>query len=137
MDNANIMNGEGVAFAKQLKGNVLPETRYLLNAQKGGNNVAIMTLVTDSLRTTTYHYDSTANDHTYDVFLFTIMANGNQSALMYGGDYLDVKITSYNSGHISGTFSGKLTPIANNFDYNYKGSVTITDGKLNNIPVIY
>ena len=34
MDNANIANGEGVAFAKQLKGSFLANTRYALNAQK-------------------------------------------------------------------------------------------------------
>jgi len=49
-----------------------------------------------------------------------------------------VKITSYTNARISGTFSGKFTPTLGNLpDYSNKGTIIITDGKLNNIPVTY
>lgn len=136
MSNSNIQNGEGVAFAKQLIG-IVPETRYLLNAQKGINNVVILTIVTDSLLTTSYHFDSTYNDAHSGSFLVTLQASGKKSMLYFDGDYLDVNISSYSKAHISGTFNGKLTPVNGGLDYNSKGSVIITEGKLKNIPVIY
>jgi hypothetical protein len=137
MDNANIQNGEGVAFAKQLKGSLISQTRYLLNAQKGVNNIAIMTIVSDSLQAIDYHYDSAYNNANFGLFMFTVLANGNQSTLYYNTDYLDVNITSNKSGHISGTFKAKLTSLTGISDYSSRGSIMITEGKLINVPVTY
>ena len=109
----------------------------MLNAQKGLNDLFTLTLVTDSLNTTNYHYDSVYNYVNAGSFIVTLLASGQQSAFFFDGDYLDVNITSHNNGRISGTFSGKLTPLNGGLDYRSKSSVVITGGKLNNIPVIY
>lgn len=136
MDNANIQNGEGVAFAKQLKGSIIPATRYLLNAQKGVNNIMISAITTDSLHTQSYHYDSSFISDQFTIF--TVLFNGQQSMVFYNTDYFDFIISSYSNGRVSGTFTAKMTPVAGGtLDYNSRGSIVITDGKLNNIPVTY
>lgn len=137
MSNVNLSNGEGVAFSKQLKGNLISETRYLFNAQKGSNNVILFSIVTDSLKSEKFHYDSASTQQDVLLFLASIMADGQQSMLLYGTDYLDIDISSYKNGHVSGSFSGKFTPLANGVDYNNRGTVDISEGKLNNVPVIY
>lgn len=137
MDNKNLLSGEGVMFAKQLEGSVVASTRYLMNAQKGVNNLSTFAIVTDSLKTTNYHYDSAYNNKNFGLFMFTVMADGNQSMLYYNSDYLDINITSYKNGRISGTFSAKTTPMKGGLNYDNKGTILITDGKLNNVPVTY
>ena len=135
MNNDNLSSGEGVAFAKQLKGTGLQATRYLLNAQKGVNNVMISAITTDSLHTQSYHYDSTFIDGNFT--LFTISFNGEISQVHYNTDYFDFNITSYKDGRISGNFTAKMTPQSGLLDYKNRGSVVITEGKLNNVPVLY
>jgi hypothetical protein len=140
MDNANIQNGEGVAFAKQLKGSLISQTRYLLNAQKGVNNAMTITLVTDSLLQTSYHYDSTIVYNNVLTHTFGIVNSSNLSTLFYNGDVFDVIITAYSNGRISGTFSGRLTPFASIGgipNYDNRSSTLITEGKLINVPVTY
>jgi hypothetical protein len=135
MDNANLSSGEGVAFAKQLKGSVIQATRYLLNAQKGVNNILICAITVDSLHTQTYHYDSAFISNQFTVF--SVLFNGQQSEVFYNTDYFDFEISGYNSGKISGTFTAKMTPLNGTLDYNNRGAVVITEGKLNNIPIAY
>jgi hypothetical protein len=135
MDNANLSSGEGVAFAKQLKGSVIQATRYLLNAQKGVNNILICAITTDSLYTQTYHYDSSFSNSQGTIF--SVSFNGQQSEVFYSTDYFNFEISGYNNGKISGTFTAKMTPLAGPLDYTNRGAVVITEGKLNNIPVAY
>ena len=54
--------------------------------------------------------------------------------IFFNGDYLDVNISSYKDGQVSGTFAGKLTTIPE-IDYSKRGEILITEGKLNNVPV--
>ena len=134
MDNTNILNNEGAIFAKQLKGSLLPETRYLLNAQKGTTNIILTAIVTDSLHQINYHYDSTYAQSNPIVFSFTLDYNGDVSSLNFNGDYFDVNISSYKNSRVTGTFSARLSPLS---DYIHRGSVLITDGVINNVPVTY
>lgn len=136
MDNVNISNREGAAFVKQLKGSRTPATRYLLNAQKGFGNLMVSVITTDSLHAQNYHYDSAfANDQ---LTLFVETFNGQQSQVFYSSDYFDFVISSYSNGRISGTFTAKMTPASRTtLDYNNRGSVVITEGKINNVPVSY
>lgn len=133
-DNPGTSTSGSISYkVKQLQGNLVQKTRYLLNAQKGINNIFITAIVTDSLQQKNYHYDSTNND--LGIFMFTIKSGGSQSMLFYKGDYFDVNISSYKNGRISGSFSAKITPLS--LDYNLRGTILITDGKLNNVPVTY
>lgn len=139
-DNANIANGEMAIFSKQLKG-LVPATRYLLNAGKGSNNLIGFTIITDSLNKTRYHYDSSTIKSNLISFQCIAATNGQGAGLFFNGDYLDVNITSYKDSRITGTFTAKITPLptsgAGGLNYNSRGSVVITDGKLNNVQVIY
>lgn len=141
IENVNIQNGEGVVFAKQLQGSIIPATRYILNGQKGVNNFIGFAIVTDTLQSKEYHYDSTLIDNDLSKYSFTFDYNGQIAGLFFNGDYFDVNITSYKNSRISGTFSAKFTPLpgigGGNIDYNARGSIVITDGKLNDVQVIY
>ena len=134
MDNANASNGENVVFAKQLKGNVLPATRYLMNAESGSNNVLLLSIASDSLQEINYYYDSIYQSSHPSELVFDISFNGEIGVLSFGGDNFDINISSYKNRKISGTFSGKLSSTP---DYNKRGNLVITEGVFNNIPVIY
>jgi hypothetical protein len=134
IDNANILSGEGVIFAKQLKGSILQATRYALNAQKGSNNALVLSIQTDSLQLIPYHYDSAAVSLNPGGLLFDLDFNGQIGALIFTGDTFDIEISSYQNSTISGTFSGKLSSGPN---YNSRGSILITEGEFKSIPVIY
>jgi len=134
MDNANASSGENVVFAKQLKGSVLPATRYLMNAQRGTSNVLLLSISSDSLQEINYYYDSTYQSNHPAELVFDISFNGEIAALTFGGDNFDINISSYKNRKISGTFSGKLSSTP---DYNKRGDLVITEGVFNNIPVIY
>ena len=134
MDN-DTLHHSGAAIARQLKG-LLPETRYLINAQNGADNAIVATMVTDSLRLINYHYDS-AFMHSSVSATFALAYNGQGAVIHYKGDYIDVNIFSYKNARISGTFSAKLTPLARIDDYGNRNSVIITDGKIDNVPVNY
>ncbi|HEY9362745.1 MAG TPA: hypothetical protein VIQ00_05760 [Chitinophagaceae bacterium] len=140
IENVNIQNGESVVFAKQLQGSIIPATRYLLNGQKGVNNFIGFAIVTDSLQSKEYHYDSTLIHTGISKYSFTFDYNGQIAGLFFNGDYFDVNITSYKNGRISGTFNAKFTPLAGaggGLNYNSRNSIAVTDGKLNDVQVIY
>lgn len=127
--NGGSINMENVIFSKQLKGNIIPSTRYLLNGQSGSNNIIIFAIVSDSLQKINYHYDSAwLHNNSYNVY--TVNYNGQSSSLLRNGDYFDISISDYQGGRVSGTFSAK-------FSGQSSGSTLITEGKLNNVEVIY
>ncbi|MEO8821727.1 MAG: hypothetical protein ABI374_12840 [Ginsengibacter sp.] len=128
IDNANIANGEYAFFFKELQGNMIPHTRYKFNGRKGGN-VWFFGIQSDSLSNQTYIYDSTY--FSTSGIICTMTFNGKQSALLYSGDNLTIKITSYANSLISGNFSAKFTPLSNN--YSNKGTTIIKDGEFKNI----
>lgn len=137
-DNSNTVNGAGVVFAKQLKGTIVPATRYLLNAQKDANNSILTSIVTDSLLEINYHYDSAYYSNNSTVFQFTLDFNGQSGSLFFNGDFFDITISSYKNSRITGTFTAKLSPSAfGSSDYNNRGSLIITEGVLDNVPVTY
>ncbi len=132
INNVSIDAGEYVAFAKQLQGTVLAHTRYLFNGQKGVNNIWIFAIQTDSLTTTSYSLDSTNAG-----IITTMTFNAQQSALFYSSDYMNINITSYTNGLISGNFSAKFTPLTGGLKYENRGTTIITDGVFKNIKCIY
>lgn len=136
IDNVDLLSGQYAIFAKQLKG-IIPETRYLLNAQKGINNFIAFTIVTDSLHQMNYHYDSLSVKDIFISFSFTNNSNGQLAGLLFNGDYFDINISSYKNSRVSGTFTAKISPFSTSFDYNKRGSVIISEGVLNNIQMTY
>jgi hypothetical protein len=134
---ANASNVEYALISKQLAGNVITKTRYVINAQQGSNNIIQIGLVTDSLKLQNYTYDSAYYRANIGVAISNSLFNGTQSTIWYNGDYLNVNITSYSNGIVNGTFTAKLTPISPSLNYNTRGSVLITEGEINNLKVTY
>ena len=136
MNNVDLLSGQYAVFYKQLKGSLLTETRYMLNAQKGANNLLIFALITDSLHEIDYHYDSTTIAGSENVASFATVYNALESAILFKDDYFDINITGYNSSRISGTFTAKLTPFTGTTPGQHS-STLITEGVLNNVEVVY
>jgi hypothetical protein len=88
---------------------------------------------TDSLFAGNYKYLGTYGD------MFFIDYYNTAEYVHAPSDSMSINITSYNNGHISGNFSGLLTPLLdpNNNTYGAPGSVLITDGSFKNVPVFY
>jgi hypothetical protein len=90
---------------------------------------------TDSLTTVKYSYTGNYSD------MFFISYNNQDEFVHVASDFLSFTITSYNNGRISGTFSGQLTPLISagtiNNIYGAPGSILITNGVFENVPVFY
>ncbi len=90
---------------------------------------------TDSLVTGKYTYIGSYGD------MFFISYNGQNVYAHNASDSLSFTVTSYEKGHISGNFSGKLTPmITAGNPYNTYGtasSIIITNGSFQNVKVFY
>ena len=136
IDNTKMLDSEYVTIRKEWSANI-PTTRYIINEQKDANNFMAFTILTDSLLLANYHYDSIDQRNNAPTFSFNLGYNGLISSLFFNGDYLDVNISSYKNGRVSGTFTGKATPYSFTYGYGIKNSFVITEGKLNNIPVTY
>ena len=108
--------------------------KYQINAFNGANTVMGSAIIIDSLRTGTYVIDSAASQLTYEN---NIRFNGIQSSIFFNGDNLTFNITSHSNGRVSGTFTGKLTPLNGTFNYADKSTTVITEGKIDNVQVIY
>jgi hypothetical protein len=134
MNNVDVLTGQYAIFQKQLAGSVIPKTRYVLNAQNGANNVVVLAVVTDSMKKITYHYDSTALGLGGSN---VINYNGQISSPLTKNDYFDITVTDYSNGRVSGTFTAKLTPISSTGTIGTPSSVSVTEGKLNNVQVVY
>jgi hypothetical protein len=98
-------------------------------------NDFVFTFYTDSLKVGNYQYTSAYRD----TYVVTYPSTANYIA--GPTDYMDVNITSYKNGHISGNFSGKLSPLVSQGmygnTYGTYGLVVIKNGSFNNVPVVY
>jgi hypothetical protein len=90
--------------------------------------------ITDSLTVGHYSYLGSYGD------MFILSYNGQDEFAHDPADSISFNVTSYNKGHISGNFSGVLTPmIVAGFPNTYgtPGSVLITKGSFQDVPVFY
>ncbi len=90
---------------------------------------------TDSLTVGNYKYLGTYGD------MFFIDYYNTNEYVHAASDSMSFNVTSYSNGHISGNFSGLLTPMVTagtiNNTYGTPGSVLITNGSFKNVPVFY
>ena len=90
---------------------------------------------TDSLIVGNYKYTGANGD------IFFINYNGTNEYVHAPSDSMSLNITSYTNGHISGNFSGVLTPLvtadATNNVYGVSSSVFVTNGSFQNVPIFY
>jgi hypothetical protein len=93
------------------------------------------TFFTDSLAVGNYTYTGTYGD------MFVLGYNGTDEFVHDLADSISFNVTSYSKGHISGNFSGRLTPMIMagnpNNTYGPPGSVLITKGSFKDVPVFY
>lgn len=95
----------------------------------------IFTFNTDSLRAGNYKYLSSYGPAYVTTF------EGRPQYVYGASDHMNVNITSVADGHISGNFSGQLTPAIvpgypNNV-YGAAGSVVIRNGSFTDVPICY
>ena len=94
-------------------------------------NDFVFTFLTDTLKVGNYKYPGSWGP-TY------VVSYNNQPEYIYAyNDYMSVNITSYKDGHISGNFTGVLTPGNFNGGYGTPSSVVIKNGTFTNVPVFY
>ena len=131
---SNIVTGSPVFFWKPVGA---PPPRYSLLALESNSNLDL-NILTDSLETKNYHYDSLAvHDSLNYVIALRVTYNGQTSVIHFKDDFADINISSYKNSRISGTFTGKLTPEAMPFGFGQPDSINITEGKINEVMVIY
>ena len=95
----------------------------------------VFTFFTDSLKVGNYNYASSYGP----MYISTFQG---KAQYVYGPtDHMSFNVTTYNDGHISGNFSGQLTPVITpgfpNNIYGVPGSVSIKNGSFTNVPVAY
>ena len=100
------------------------------------NNDFVFTFYTDSLKVGNYKYISSYGP------MYVVTFSGAPDYVAGPTDNMNFNITSYKDGHISGNFSGQLTPVISqqnypNNVYGVYGSVLIKNGSFNNVPVVY
>jgi hypothetical protein len=95
----------------------------------------VFTFYTDSLKVGNYQYTSNYGPSYVTTF------QGYPQYVFGPTDNMSFNITAYKDGHISGTFSGQLTPAISQGYYNNVygtlGSVVIKNGSFTNVPVVY
>lgn len=138
------LNGAHVQMTVANAGNQNPNS-YTLGCSKSAGFYSLSALnssgettfvfYTDSLTTIKYTYTGSYGD------MYFISYNGQDEYVHAASDNLGFTITSYNKGYISGSFSGQLTPMITagnpNNTYGSPGSVRITNGSFQNVPVFY
>jgi len=131
--NKDSTSGKIAVFHKYVNGSWFHLTEYTFNADVDDNNFLDFDIVTDSLTTTNYYRDiNSGNDKNPG----GCANNGIPCYVSSGGDYVNINITSYSNGWVSGNFTAKLTPFQQNVP-SQPGSIMITEGQFKNVKCIY
>jgi len=102
---------------------------YVLSAISSSGEF-VFTFFTDSLMVGNYTYPSTWGP------MYVTDFQGSPQYVYNPTDIMSFDVTTYKDGHISGNFSGQLTPKPNNI-YGVPSSVSIKNGSFNNVPIVY
>ena len=139
------INGNAVSISVNDADNQITNPYYTLGCSKYAGYYSLsgisnsgetsFSFYTDSLAVGNYKYLGTYGD------MFFIDYNNTAEYVHAPSDSMSFNITSYNNGHISGNFSGVLTPLitpgTTNNIFGDPGSVLITNGSFKNVPVFY
>ena len=134
--NSYLTNREGVYASKVLTS--YPKWVYNISAQSGFYNDLLLQIYTDSLLVQPYNYFLTQPYYWVvpDQGLFLGIQYKNRDYQIYlPNDSVNVNITSFSNGYISGTFSADLTPMDSANPVS--GSTKITDGSFQNLQIVY
>ena len=137
------INGNPVNITVNDADNQVPGNRILVCEKSNGYNLSgrissgdfVFTFFTDSLKVGNYNYKGSFGP------MYVTTFQGFPQYIYGPTDNMNFFITSYTPGHISGSFTGQLTPAISqgnpNNVYGTLGSVLIKNGRFNNVPVIY
>ncbi|MEO8853525.1 MAG: hypothetical protein ABI359_07080 [Ginsengibacter sp.] len=105
-------------------------TFYLIQGFQGNNSANIFIYThSDTLKQQSYHLEyGSLPSFTQDSKVYTVLDTPDY--------FIDVLITSYKNGFVSGTFNGKVTHIIS-VNPSKVEDAAITDGKFNNLKVFY
>lgn len=107
---------------------------YILDALSSSGEFTF-TFYTDSLTMGNYIYTGNYGD------MFFLSYNGQNEYAHVSSDSMSFNVTSYKNGLISGNFSGQLTPLISagnpNNTFGAPGSVLISNGSFQNVPIFY
>ena len=134
--NSYVSNREGVYASKVLTPN--SKWVYNISAQSGFYNGLLLQIYIDSLLVQPYHYFLTQPYYwvnPYQGLFLGIQYKNNDYEIYLPNDSVNVNITSFSNGYISGTFSADLTP--RKPPKPGPGSTKITDGSFQNLQVVY
>ena len=90
----------------------------------------VFTFFTDSMKVGNYKYVGSFGP------MYVTTFQGRPQYVYAASDNMNFNVTSFKDGHISGNFSGQLTPWTNP-GYGTLGSVVIKNGSFTNVPVFY
>lgn len=90
----------------------------------------VFTFFTDSLKVGNYKYIGSYGP------MYVTTFEGRPQYVYGASDHMNFNVTSVVDGHISGNFSGQLTPWTNPA-YGTIGSVVIKNGSFTNVPIVY
>ncbi|MDP4218671.1 MAG: hypothetical protein Q8927_20935 [Bacteroidota bacterium] len=109
-------------------------TGYNLDGISNSGEITF-TFYTDSLTLGRYTYTGIYGE------MYFLTYNGQSEYVYAATDSMSFTVTSYQHGHISGTFSGRLTPLVSAGNptntYGAVGSISISHGSFQNVPVFY
>ena len=134
------LNGQHVSYDEGIycdRTIISPSTypTYILGSESSNGGDFVFTLPTDTLTVADYHYklSYTGAD------IYVLSSSLGNCYLNSAGDSVDLNITSYSNGYISGNFSFVLTPALSEGPtiFGTPGSVIITNGVFQNMPVVY
>jgi len=137
------INGNPVTISVKDADNQFVGSRTLYCEKSGGYILSgisnsgefVFTFYTDSLKLGDYKYTSNYGP------MYVTSFESKPQYVYSPGDNMDFTVTSHMDGHISGKFSGQLTPAISqgypNNIYGTPGSVMIKNGSFNNVPVFY
>jgi hypothetical protein len=131
----NIIIGNYAFVAKYPANSGIPTTYDIEANSSGGDSTLILAIEADSLMIQNYHYDSTFIVNNQAVSE-GVNLNGSESSVSRNGDYLDLNITSYSNGFVSGNFTAKMSVLSLN-PSSPAGTTLITNGVFQNIQVTY
>lgn len=97
-----------------------------------------MSVVTDSLVESDYHYDSAFVNNNFSLFTFDLDDKGQFMSLYFATDNADIHVSSNKNSRVSGTFKARFSIVTgSSSDYRTSGSIYITEGVFYNVPIIY
>ncbi len=121
--------GVGVHGFRMLGTPGFTSTVYGFNGNNGVENSILINILTGNDTLKLMNYRVTTGLH-------MIRVAGQNYQTLGPGDFIDINITTYSNGEVSGTFGGKISKMTNNGSTPGQ-SVNVTNGVIKNVKIVY